>query len=186
MCIRDSLVTRWRHLYLYQIWSQDAATCISPKLERLLKLWSQYPGSVVPLAMFYIIHCDVLDLRYMRTYLWSDLSLPSASDILRYAERVKYMAERVRYMVLPINLRYIYKRVPPLVLTFLFVSWCSSQIQYYTIWSRCYAWGNKSTPYAAKYEKKKKPATDIQQTAAKMMIKIIVVTMLLKIFIKLI
>ena len=54
--------------------------------------------------------------------MWSDLSLPSASDILRYAERVKYMAERVRYMVLPINLRYIYKRVPPLVRSCLLIT----------------------------------------------------------------
>ena len=59
------------------------------------------------------IHCDVLG--YKLKYSWSDLSLLSASDILRY---IFCPAECIRYIAiydLPINLRYIYKRVSPLV-----------------------------------------------------------------------
>ena len=60
------------------------------------------------------IHCDVLG--YKLKYSWSYMSLLSASDILRYifcpAEFIWYIAI---YFVLPINLRYIYKRVSLLV-----------------------------------------------------------------------
>ena len=43
---------QWHYLNWLQIWSPDGTTCISSKLERQLKLRSQCPGSIVPLAMF--------------------------------------------------------------------------------------------------------------------------------------
>ena len=64
-----------------------------------------------PFLFFSAMGCDVLVLGYTLKYSWSDLNLPSVSDILRYILPCRASA----IFGMPIILRYIYKSVSPLL-----------------------------------------------------------------------
>ena len=82
---------KWRHLFAKFATNSSGATEINLelfKLKDLLKIWSQYPGSFVPLAMFFLQICFYKKINILIFFIDLKKSIFNICDVIQRSSKI--------------------------------------------------------------------------------------------------